>query len=62
MDIHQLYKKRCRELLKLGYSYSDLNCYDNFKDLVSEEVFKVIIRDKQNRANKRYRTKEKFKE
>lgn len=62
MDIHQLYKKRCRELLKCNYSYKDLNNYDHFKDLMSEEAFKIIIRDKENRCNKRYRTKDKIKE
>ena len=62
MDIHQAYKERCRKLLDIGYNYIDLNDYDNFKDLMSEEAFKVIMRDKQNRSNKRYRTKEKFKE
>lgn len=62
MELHKLYKERCRKLLDIGYDYKDLNCYDNFNDLMDEEVFKLIIRDKQNRCNKRYRTKEKIKE
>ena len=62
MDMHLEYKKRCRDLLKCGYKYQDLNDYDNFKDLMGEEVFKLIIRDKKNRCNKRSRTKTKIKE
>ena len=61
-DLHKLYKKRCRELLEHGLAYSELNNYENFKDILSEVVFKVFMKDKQNRKNKRYRTKEKFKE
>ena len=40
----------------------ELNKYSNFKDLMSEEVFKVLVNRKQNRKNKRYRTKQKYKE
>lgn len=61
-DLHMLYKERCRELLENGLAHSELNEYNNFKDIMREDVFKVFMRDKQNRKNKRYRTKEKFKE
>ena len=61
-DKYTLYKERCRELLNMGLAHSELNDYDNFKDIMREDVFKVFMRDKQNRKNKRYRTKEKFKE
>lgn len=62
IDKYTLYKKRCRELLDNGLAHIELNDYENFKDILSEEVFKVFLKDKQNRKNKRYRTKEKFKE
>ena len=52
-----LYKNRCTALLKIGYEYSDLNNYDNFKDILSEEEFNNELRLKQNRKNKRNRTK-----
>lgn len=52
-----LYKNRCTALLKIGFNYSDLNNYDNFKDILSEEEFKNELRLKQNRKNKRNRTK-----
>ena len=61
-DLYTLYKERCRELLDNGLAHSELNQYENFKDILDEVVFKVFMRDKQNRKNKRYRTKEKFKE
>ena len=62
MELHQEYKNRCRALLKLGLAHEELNKYDNFKDLMTEDVFKIIMKDKQNRSQKRYRTKSKFKE
>lgn len=54
---HDLYKNRCTTLLKLGLSYDELNKYDNFSDILSEDDFKLEIRFKQNRKNKRNRTK-----
>lgn len=39
-----------------------LNQYKNFESLMSEETFKILINRKQNRKNKRYRTKQKYKE
>lgn len=52
-----LYKNRCTALLKLGFNYSDLNNYNNFKDILSKTEFDNEIRLKQNRKNKRNRTK-----
>lgn len=58
----EIYKTRCHELSECGCALEELNKYSNFKDLMSEEVFKEIKRLIQNRKNKRYRTKEKFKQ
>lgn len=57
-----MYKAKCKKLKDNGLALEELNNYDNFKDLMGEEVFKVLINKKQNRKNKRYRTKNKFKE
>ena len=57
-----VYKKRCEELKAVGLSNEELNNYENFKDLYTEEEFKKTMNIKQNRKNKRYRTKNKFKE
>lgn len=54
---NDLYKNRCTALLKNGLSYSELNNYDNFKDILSIQDFKNELRLKQNRKNKRNRTK-----
>lgn len=54
---HDLYKNRCTALLKIGLAYEELNKYDNFSDILSEDDFKLEIRFKQNRKNKRNRTK-----
>lgn len=59
--LYKKYKERCRELLDNGLAHIELNNYDNFKDLMREEVFELFMREKQNRKNKRYRTKDKFK-
>lgn len=55
-----LYKVRCKELVNRGLALEELNNYDNFNDLFSENIFTRLIKNKQNRKNKRYRTKEKF--
>lgn len=55
-----LYKIRCKQLLKDGFSFDELNYYENFKELFTEQQFESILREKQNRKNKRYRTKNKF--
>ena len=56
----ELYQVRCKNLREQGIALEELNNYDNFKNLMSEEIFKVIMNRKQNRKNKRYRTKKKF--
>jgi len=56
----KLYKLVCKKLIDNGLALEELNNYDNFKDYFSENDFKNIIKTKQNRKNKRYRTKNKF--
>lgn len=56
----KLYKLICKELLDNGLAHEELNKYDNFKEHFSETEFQAIIRTKQNRKNKRHRTKNKF--
>lgn len=57
MELYQFY---CKSLIDKGLSFNELNNYDNFKDIFSKLEFEEIIREKQNRRNKRYRTKHKF--
>lgn len=57
-----VYKQRCHDLIEQLGDMTELNKYENFKDLMNEEIFKELNRRKQNRKNKRYRTKQKFKE
>lgn len=54
------YKVRCKKLIDNGLAYEELNNYSNFKDIFSKYEFENILRTKQNRKNKRYRTKNKF--
>jgi len=56
----ELYHFICRSLKNQGFSNKDLNDFKNFEANFSEEEFKTILRIKQNRKNKRYRTKKKF--
>ena len=58
----KLYQEQCKILRMQAQDLKELNNYSHFKDLMSEEVFKVLVNRKQNRKNKRYRTKEKYKE
>lgn len=59
----EMYKARCKQLKEdRGLALEELNKYENFKDILSESVFKVIINRKSNRRNKRYRAKKRFKE
>lgn len=58
----KLYKTICKTLTDNGLALEELNNYDNFKDAFTKEEFTQIIREKQNRKNKRYRTKQKFNE
>lgn len=62
IDYMEVYKMKCKELKNKGLANKELNNYDNFKDLLSEEVFKEVIKTKHNRQQKRSRTKNKFKE
>lgn len=56
----KLYKLVCKNLIDNGLALEELNNYDNFKEIFTQEEFKTIIKNKQNRKNKRYRTKNKF--
>lgn len=58
----ELYQFRCKCLIDDGLALEELNNYANFRNLFSKYEFEKILREKQNRKNKRYRTKEKFKE
>lgn len=58
----EVYKKLCTSLIEKGLALEELNNYENFKDLMSEEVFERIIKNKKNRQKKRCRTKKRFKE
>lgn len=56
----EYYKFYCSKLLEDGYSLDELNKYDNFRTIFTESQFKRIMNEKQNRKNKRYRTRNKF--
>lgn len=56
----RLYQLRCKELRNDGLVLEELNEYDNFRELFSLYEFKSILKTKQNRKNKRYRTKQKY--
>ena len=56
----KLYKLVCKRLIDNGLALEELNNYDNFKEFFTQSEFKTIIKNKQNRKNKRYRTKNKF--
>lgn len=60
MTMDEIYKSRCNELTKLGLALEELNLYNNFADVLSPSQFKDIMRRKQNRKNKRYRTRNKY--
>ena len=66
-----MYRNRCKRILqeyedpKRHFNLKDLkklNEYETFKDLMSVDVFKEIIRSKKRRKNKRSRTKRQFRE
>lgn len=57
-----IYKCHCKQLKNEGLALEELNNYANFKNLFSKYEFECIIKEKQNRKNKRYRTKNKFME
>ncbi|MBQ4209091.1 hypothetical protein II654_01520, partial [bacterium] len=56
------YKLICKTLTENGLALEELNNYDNFKDTFTQKEFTQIIKEKQNRKNKRNRTKQKFRE
>lgn len=58
----EAYQFRCKYLIDNGCPLTELNEYRNFKDCFSKYEFECIMREKQNRKNKRYRTKSKFME
>lgn len=64
--MEELYKQRCKKLKDRTYKvdrylyYQTLNNYDNFKDILSEEEFNQITRNKKNRSAKRYRANKKM--
>lgn len=60
--IELLYKARCKILLKQNYFYEELNDYNNFFDILTEEEFDKIMRLKHNRQQKRCRIDKKIKE
>lgn len=59
-DTMELYQFYCKSLIKNGLALEELNNYTNFEKVFDENTFKKIINEKQNRKNKRYRTKNKF--
>jgi len=58
----ELYYLHCKDLKEDGLALEELNNYANFKNVFSKYEFECILKEKQNRKNKRYRTKSKFKE
>lgn len=63
MDAYNKYKSRCLELKndKSGiFEYKDFETYLFFQDILSEEEFTDVLRDKHNRSCKRSRTASKL--
>lgn len=56
----EIYYLRCKNLKNQGLALNELNEYKNFKGLFTQYEFNLIMNEKQNRKNKRYRTKQKF--
>lgn len=56
----EIYYLRCKNLKNEGLALNELNDYKNFKGLFTQYEFNLIMNEKQNRKNKRYRTKQKF--
>lgn len=59
-DLLGTYKVQCKCLKMNGLTNLELNNYNNFKDVFSKYEFELILREKQNRKNKRNRTKKRF--
>lgn len=61
-DLIGVYQVQCKSLKHEGLSNLELNNYCNFKDIFSKYEFELIMKEKQNRKNKRNRTKKRFME
>lgn len=61
-DLIGVYQLQCKSLKRDGLSNLELNNYSNFKDIFSKYEFELVMKEKQNRKNKRYRTKKRFME
>lgn len=61
MEATEMFKERCRNLLEKGHTYLDLDKYIYFEDLFSYAEWKELVRIKNNRRQKRNRTRNKFK-
>lgn len=61
-ELDVIYKQRCKQLYNYGLCNDEMNQYSNFQDAMSEVEFEDVIKRKNNRRNKRYRTREKYKE
>jgi len=59
-NLYMIYRKRCSELKKVNFSNESLNEFCNFKDLMNEKQFKIVMNEKQRRKNKRYRVNKKY--
>ena len=66
-----LYKERCKQICEVTIingkgniiePYKILNDHSFFDDIIPKDIFDDLIRIKNNRRNKRYRTKQKYKE
>lgn len=60
IETMEKYQFHCKKLINDGLTLDELNKYSNFKDIFSLYEFQNILKEKQNRKNKRYRTKNKF--
>jgi len=60
IETMEKYQFHCKKLINDGLTLEELNKYNNFKDIFSLYEFEKILKEKQNRKNKRYRTKNKF--
>lgn len=60
IEAMEKYQFHCKKLINDGLTLDELNKYSNFKDIFSLYEFENILKEKQNRKNKRYRTKNKF--
>ena len=61
-ELMSIYKTICKSLKESDKENSELNNYDNFKEVFSKEEFEQIVNCKKNRTNKRRRTSNKIRE